>query len=323
MLPVVPDDGVNKFPANSSPCKEKVPSAGARLGWYNLVDDVLVSTAANAIPPGFDEIGNEAYYLQRDHQASWCPHWRELVVDAVIADQKGNRYVNVVELAAARLNNNNYIIRGRIEKSSWRNQGDTWVNLLKIKKRPTGNSFFDSQAGEWLAKPVDAEAATANEVEAPTMTFDTWKEGYMKKFLEGEEQQHQANREVADAQRAAATRTICIHYSNKQAAEDALVADMGCFRSESHAAVKIVDGKFTPNPEGGGPNGEGRTFNEAQASSAKTAFDASSYTAWPHDASPCFIHKNGKNVLKIEDGNGTKMDETTLACAMVVLGLIR
>jgi hypothetical protein len=326
MVPVVPDDGVNKHPlCEDTKCKEKVPSMGARLGWYNLKIDVLLSTAANAIPPGSDELGKEAYLLQESDYSSkideaWCPHWRELVVDGVIADQKGNRYVNVVELAAARLNHNHYIVRGRIEKSSWRNQGDTWVNLLMLEARRTGNSFYPPEEDQWYAEPIDAEAATGYEVEVPTMTFDTWKEGVMKKLLEEVQAQAKANYEGAVARDAQNARTTTIHYCNKQAAEDAGV-DMGSFRHETHAAVTILDGKFTPNPDGGGPKGGGCTFNERQASSAKKAFDNSAYKHERHR-----VEKNGKIVLNIQDHSGTlskEIDDTTLACALVALGLIR
>lgn len=323
-VPVVQDDGVNKNPRCIDEPESSVPCYGAGLGWYNLKDDQLVTTAANAIPPGFDSLGKAAYQLQsmseQDQKAAewwmptgWCGSWQKLVVDAVIADQPDNsrRYVNVVELAAARLNNSDYVIRGRIEKSSWRNQGDTWVSILWIRKM-VGKRFLEQ---DWFAEPIDAAVANANEIKAPAMTFDAWKEAYMKKFLEHLGQEEQREKDALLAEDARAARTIKIYYYSESAAERGGIANMETFWSIQPAVI-ILDGTFTPNPQGGAPGERARTFDEAEASSAKAAFDASSYTydkAYKLVKGPTRIDE-----LKIE---GT-CDESTLACAMRLMCLI-
>jgi len=156
-------------------CKEKkeVPAMGTRLGWYNLKEDQLVVTKATAFPTG-----NDPYSDHRQMDPEDIKKMDELVVGAVVADENGNRYVNVLELAAARKDEQVYVIKGRIEKSSWRDKDDSWVTILGIQcgGRPAvQHRWEDVQDCHWTAEPVEADVAQAKPVKPPTQSFEDWR----------------------------------------------------------------------------------------------------------------------------------------------------
>merc|ERR1719265_1033473 len=115
---------------------EVSPEGAARLGWYNLKEDQFVVTKATAFPYGFDKCATTPQEKMRhlENPPTWADEeMNKFVVDAVIADENGKRYVNVLELAAVRKEGCRYAIRGRIERSSWRDKDDSWVNILFVE----------------------------------------------------------------------------------------------------------------------------------------------------------------------------------------------
>lgn len=163
-------------------CKEKkeVPAMGTRVGWYNLKEDQLVVTKATAFPTG-----NDKYSDHRQMDPEDIKKMDELVVGAVVADENGNRYVNVLELAAARKDEQVYVIKGRIEKSSWRDKDDSWVTILGIQcggSPALQNMWEDDHPDNWTAEPVEADVAQAKPVKPPTQSFEDWRKADKEKL---------------------------------------------------------------------------------------------------------------------------------------------
>jgi hypothetical protein len=167
-----------------------VPEKLAKLGWYNLKFDQLVTTKTAAIPPGFDlcavtpsSIGGRQMLV--DHEKDM----HECTVGAVIGDSKDTRYVKVTELVGVRRDETRYVIRGRIEKQSWKDivGAKLWVNILmvQIKSQVDDNiEWMTTSESDWCAVPVEEQVAAEHfkNQELPNPSFETWLKGYMDNF---------------------------------------------------------------------------------------------------------------------------------------------
>eukprot|EP00746_Dinoflagellata_sp_MGD_P009216 gnl/MRDRNA2_/MRDRNA2_118636_c0_seq1.p1 gnl/MRDRNA2_/MRDRNA2_118636_c0~~gnl/MRDRNA2_/MRDRNA2_118636_c0_seq1.p1 ORF type:complete len:412 (+),score=90.98 gnl/MRDRNA2_/MRDRNA2_118636_c0_seq1:201-1436(+) len=233
------DDQVEEkkeVPAIGGKPGEVSPEGAARLGWYNLKEDQFVVTKATAFPYGFDKYATtprECKPKDGETPPTWADEkMNEFVVDAVIADENGKRYVNVLELVAVRKQGCMYVIRGRIERSSWRDKDDSWVNILFLEHegmRGRQNVWNKTYDCHWSAEPVEAEVAQGSAgyqsqvapqetpTTCPAKSFEEYRDAFMVKFQEAcmeavgdRKKKEQEQREYAASLRMTPTFTISL-----------------------------------------------------------------------------------------------------------------
>jgi len=360
---VIPYDGERYFPDNL-PEKKEVPAIGgrptevspadaARIGWYNLKEDQFVVTKATAFPYGFDKCAttpNKCTPKEGENPPTWADEkMNEFVVDAVIADENGKRYVNVLELAAVRTDGCVYVIRGRIEKSSWRDKDDSWVNILMVMQEGARNSlsWAKTHPDHWCADPVEAEVAqgsagyqsrVAPQETRPAQSFEEYKDAFMVKFQEAivKAGEQRKEKEAAMAERDAAkkmTGTFKISHDGKVVME----IDKGKFNQKwSKDGDKLkgpggimdfweIDLLKVIKKNGKTPKGTNRTHGwmiekdkigrQIGQGAHVSAMTEDQY----HLKDNKVTHKPSGKVWTIE---GDSMDTKTLAFALVAMGVL-
>jgi len=236
-----------KVPAIGGLPHEVKPEGAAKIGWYNLKEDQMVVTKATAFPYGFDgtcaTMPAECKLKDGEIPPTWDDEkMNEFVVDAVIADENGKRYVNVLELAAVRKDGCTYVIKGRIERSSWRDQDDSWANP---RRKDVWDKTFPQH---WCAEPVKAEVAQGsagyqsrvapqeNPTTRPAQSFEEYRDAFMVKFQEAcvkEHEAHGAEMKARAEQRAADRMTATFTISLD--GEVVMEIDKGKFSTKSGA----------------------------------------------------------------------------------------